>query len=201
MRLLEFNHADSGAGPEQPAHMAAQNKGLPGTPAPRVHPVRKPAHRGKSTARIFPLKGKSVRTTAQNGPVDLEMLQQRLELLEKRIMIRAEKNQAAIPGAELEELKQRLLKLERNINSELWAARQREYTMLEMLAKPTLDKRISQYIPRTITRIRIHHLPASGRWLKAEACEWLQDRLPLWWPTIAKAWQESFDKARGTSHD
>jgi hypothetical protein len=124
------------------------------------------------------------------------MLQQRVELLEKRIRIRAEKNQAAIPGSELEELKQRLLKLERNINNELWAARQREYTMLEMLAKPPLSKRVGQHL----TRFRTHNLPAIGRWLKAAACEWLQDRLPHWWPTIAQAWQESLDKARGISH-
>jgi hypothetical protein len=127
-------------------------------------------------------------------------LQQRVELLEKRIRIRAEKNPAVIPGSELEELKQRLLKLERNITSELWAARQREYTMLEMLARPPLDKRISQYITRTFTRIRTHHLPASGRWLKAASYEWLEDRLPHWWPMIAQAWRESLDKARGISH-
>ena len=196
MRLLEFNQADSGAGPEQTAHIAAQTKGLPGTPAARLHPARKPAQRGKSAARIFSIKGKNVRTPAQNGPIDLEKLQQRVELLEKRIRIRAEKNPATIPASELEELKQRLLRLERNINSELWAARQREYTMLEMLAKPPLSTRICQHI----TRIRTHHLPASGRWLKAASCEWLQDRLPHWWPTFARAWQESLDKARGISH-
>jgi hypothetical protein len=69
--------------------------------------------------------------------------------------------------------------------------------MLEILAKPPLSTRICQHI----TRIRTHHLPASGRWLKAASSEWLQDRLPHWWPTFARAWQESLDKARGISHN
>jgi len=179
MRLLEFNQANSSSDPQQAAHIAVQIKDLP----------------GKSEARVFSIKGNTVRTPVQRGPVDLEKLLLRVTTLEKRIKERAARNSVTITTNELEQLKQRLLKLERNIDSELWAARQREHTMLEMLAKPPLATRIW----RRTAHFKTHNLPAIGRWLKEAAIEWLQDRQPDWWPAFARACKESLDKARGIS--
>ena len=195
MRLLEFSQVDIGTDPQQAAHIAVQVKDLSGKPAARTHPARKPVNRGSSETRVFPIKGNNAGTSVQRGPTDLEKLQQRVATLEKRIRERAAKNSATITTNELEQLKLRLQKLERNINSELWAARQREHTMLEMLAKPPLHVRIGC----RMTRIKTHNLPAIGRWLKEASIEWFQDRQPGWWPTFAQAWKESLDKARGIS--
>ncbi len=193
MRLLELSQADLGTDPHQGAHLAVQIKELPGKSAIQLDPARKPINPGISEARVLPIKGNTVHTPVQRGPGDLEMLQQRVATLEKRIKERAARNHATITSKELEQLKQRLQKLERNINSELWAARQREHTMLEMLAKPPLAARIGH----RMTRFRTHNLPAIGRWLKEASIEWLQDRQPEWWPVFARAWKESLDRARG----
>ncbi len=195
MRLLEFSQADISTDPHQSAQIAVQIKDLPGKPAIRIHPAQKPVNPGRSEARVFPIKDNPVRTPVTRGPIDLEMLQQRVATLEKRIKERAAKSPAPIATHELEQLKLRLQKLERNINSELWAARQREHTMLEMLAKPPLAARFG----RRMTRFRTHNLPAIGHWLKEASIEWLQDRQPDWWPAFARAWKESLDRARGIS--
>ncbi len=195
MRLLEFDQADTGADGQQTVHIARQVKELPGAPTVRVHPARKPVSAVTSTARVFPIKGKNIRPSVQRGPIDLEALQQRVSALEKRIKERAANRRSAISSQELEELKQRLSKLERNINSELWAAKQREHTMLEILARPALPTRIMQ----GVTRITTHNLPAIGHWCKEAAVEWFDDSKPEWWPTLATAWKESLDKARGVS--
>ncbi|MGB5441457.1 MAG: hypothetical protein WBN57_02340 [Gammaproteobacteria bacterium] len=194
MRLLEFSHTDGDADQQETAHIAARIKdrsGIP-TPQPRVHSARQAASPATADARVFPVKGSRIQLPAQRGPIDLENLQQRVAILEKRIRMRMETAQASSP--DLEELKQRLLKLERNINSELWAAKQREYTLLEMLARPSPGARIAA----GIARFRSHHLPAIGRALAEAAREWWQDSHPDWWPGFARAWRESLDNARNS---
>ena len=193
MRLLEFDQADS-TDIAQTAHISTQIKDLPGTPAV-LHPTSQPVSTVEPAARAFPVNDKSLRTPAQRGPIDLEALQQRVVALEKRVKERAANKRSAIANQELEELKQRLLKLERNINGELWLAKQREYTMLEILARPPLATRINH----GVTRIMTHNLPAIGRWFKEAAIERFDDNKPDWWPTLAAAWKESLDKARGNS--
>jgi len=195
MRLLEFDQADSSADIAQTAHITTQINDLPGTPAVRVPPEIQPVSTVKPAARVFPITEKNLRTPAQRGPIDLEVLQQRVVALEKRVRERAANKRSAITGQELEELKQRLLTLERSINGELWLAKQREYTMLEILARPPLATRINH----NVTRIMTHNLPAIGRWFKEAAVEWFDDCKPEWWPTLAAAWKESLDKARGIS--
>jgi len=195
MRLLEFDQADSTADIQQTAHITTQIKDQPGTPAVRVHPAIQPVSTIEPAARVFPVTGKPIRTPAQRGPIDLEALQQRVVALEKRVRERAANKRSAITSQELEELKQRLLKLERSIDGELWLAKQREYTMLEILARPPLATRINH----GVTHILTHNLPAIGRWFKEAAIEWFDDSKPRWWPTLAAAWKESLDKARGIS--
>ena len=195
MRLLEFDQADSDAVIQQTVHIAPLVTDLPATPAVRVHPERTPVSTVTSAPRVFPVQGKTIGAPAQRGPIDLEALQQRVTALEQRVRERTANRHSAIASQELEELKQRLLKLERNVNGELWLAKQREYTMLEILARPPLATRINH----NITRIMTHNLPAIGRWFKEAAIEWFEDSQPGWWPTLAAAWKESLDKARGIS--
>jgi hypothetical protein len=195
MRLLEFDQADSGADVQQTAHIATQVKDLPGTPTVQFYPAIKSVSAVKSAARVFPIKDNSIHTPVQRGPIDLEALQQRVDVLEKRVKERAVISRETLPSQDLEALRERLSKLERNINSELWAARQREHTMLEILARPPLTTRIRQ----CTTRFTTHNLPVIGSCVKEVAIEWFDDNKPGWWPTLAAAWKESLDKARGVS--
>ena len=195
MRLLEFDPADDAADIAQSAHIATQINKLPATPIVQVHPASQPVSPVTPAAKVFPVTDKKLRTPAQRGPIDLEALQQRVVALEKRVKERAVNNRSALANQDLDELKQRLLKLERNINGELWLAKQREYTMLEILARPPLARRINH----GVTRIMTHNVPAIGRWFKESAIEWFDDSKPGWWPTLAAAWKESLDKARGVS--
>jgi len=143
MRLLEFGRDEGGANPLQtgrpdPADGAAVQKSPAATlEAPR--PLAKPA-RNTRKARVFPIKPGN----GQRKPIDLEQLQQRVEVLEKRIKSRTEALGDDIAKRDLELLKQRMKLLERNVNNELWAAKQREYHMLQLMAKPTLRMAIRQ---------------------------------------------------------
>jgi len=195
MRLLEFDPAEDGADVARSAHISPEINELPATPVAQVHPASQPVSPVTPVAKVFPVSDKYLRTPQQRGPIDLEALQQRVVALEKRVKERAANNRSALANEDLEELKQRLLKLERNINGELWLAKQREYTMLEILARPPLAKRINH----GLTRIMTHNLPAIGRWFKEAAIERFEDNKPDWWPTLAAAWKESYDKARGIS--
>lgn len=185
MRLLEFSRDNGGANPQQ--H----------TPEPTLHaedPLRTPSSRPSNKARrVFPIEGNAVRKPAERPNIDIEQLRERIEILEQRMQERARNEGTPVASRDIETLKQRMKLLERNINSELWAAKQREHTMLEILARQPLKIRIKQ----RLARIPTHDLPAIGRWLKAVAVEWWQDTQPGWWQGLANAWRESLDKARG----
>ena len=134
MRLLEFGRDEGGANP-LPADRTPVQKSpaaTPETPRPLAKAARK--------ARVFPIKPGN----AQRKPIDLEQLQQRVEVLEKRIKARTEALGDEVAKRDLEQLKQRMKLLERNLNNELWAAKQREYHMLQLMAKPTLRMAIRQ---------------------------------------------------------
>ena len=94
---------------------------------------------------------------------------------------------------DLELLKQRVGRLQQSIHAELWASKQREHTMLQILSKPSFKTALLQHIEHIRTKL----LPAAGRWIVAAGRQWWQDSHPQWWPALAKAWQESLDKARG----
>ena len=190
MRLLEFNLDESGANPQH--HPAAQK---PSKPAVRRTPAaQKPSlSAAHQRARVFPVKTNTTRKPeARRNPIDLEQLQQRIVALELRIQERIERRGEQVPTRELAVLKQRIQLLERNVNSELWAAKQREYTMLQLLSKPTLQARIR----KQLLDFRDKKLPLILNWLKIEAGEWWQQSQPNWWPKLARAWQESLEQAR-----
>lgn len=192
MRLLEFGRDEGGANPLQtgrpdPADGAAVQKSPAATlEAPR--PLAKPA-RNTRKARVFPIKPGN----GQRKPIDLEQLQQRVEVLEKRIKSRTEALGDDIAKRDLESLKQRMKLLERNVNNELWAAKQREYHMLQLMAKPTLRMAIRQ----RYNILRGKTLPALLESLGEFSEHWWRNSQPHWWHRFASAWQESLDRARG----
>jgi hypothetical protein len=193
MRLLEFSRDDGGANPQQAVRGQPARK----APAAPVEPPRKPVHTApelfaKRQAKVFPVKTSTSRKPIRRGPIDLEQLQHRIAVLERRIQARAEQPGEHPAVKELELLKQRMKLLERNLENELWAARQREQTMLEILSRRPLKIVVKQQLKK-LWRVS---LPAAGRWLQATASDWWIDNQPRWWPAFARAWQESLEKAR-----
>jgi len=193
MRLLEFNRDDGGANPQHAVREQPRRK----PPLKPVEQPRKPVHSNpeifaKRQARVFPVKTSTTRKPIRRGPIDLEQLQHRIAVLERRIQARTEQTGDHPAVKELELLKQRMKLLERNLENELWAAKQREQTMLEMLSRRPFKAVFKQEATKT-WRVR---LPTVGRWLQATATEWWLDNQPRWWPQFARAWQESLEKAR-----
>lgn len=186
MRLLEFENVNNGTIP----HTAAQT----GKPAKNTasaisssqhHDVAKnpPLH-------VFRINGKpAMKKPRRRQPIDIEQLQQRVDVLERRIRERARASGRQLPARELEQLKQRMKLLERSVHNELWAAKQREHTLLQLLARPP----VKQLIRKHVKRLHTGTLRAARRWRAALG----QLKQPLWWPHFAHAWQESLDKARG----
>jgi len=193
MRLLEFNKDEGGANPRRPATHSQPRKATAAAvqtmPAAQRRVTRhKP---GRPAERVFPVNGNTLPKPAPQSPVDLEQLQQRIVVLEQRLQeVSGKAGKASVK--ELQQLQQRIYKLETSLDSELWQARQREHTMLEMLAKPTLKTRIRQRISRFIST----DIPAIGRLLKRGLHGWWEDCQPGWWPRFARNWQDSLDKAR-----
>ena len=193
MRLLEFNRDEGGANPQQAVREQSRRKAS----VPPVERPRKPAHTATELfanrkAKVFPVKTSTTRKPIRRGPIDLEQLQHRIAVLEQRIQTRAEQAGEHPAIKELALLKQRMKLLERNLENELWAARQREHTMLEILSQRPLKVVIKQKLLR-LWRV---HLPATGRWMQAVAYEWWHDNQPRWWEKVAQAWRESLEKAR-----
>jgi hypothetical protein len=189
MRLLEFNRDDGGANPQQ-----ARTPAKKPVTSPARAPDKRPASpAARQMARLFAIQGNTIRQPTRRAPIDIEVLQHRIEVLERRMQERASREGSHAPVKELEQLKQRLQLLERNLSNELWSARQRENTLLEMLARPTLETRLKQRLQKCYTQ----ELPALGRWLLASGSQWWQNNYPGWWPKFYQAWQESLDKARG----
>ena len=189
MRLLEFNLDEGGANPQHlPAAKKQPKPAIRAAAAPRKPALAPPQQR----AKVFPVKTSPTHKPVRRSPIDIVQLQQRLVALELHMQERSERRGEHIPARELELLKQRMLLLERNLNTELWAAKQREYSMLQLLSKPSLKARLR----KQLIHFRQHNLPVIGNWLKVEAREWWQHSQPHWWPKVARAWQESLEQAR-----
>ena len=194
MRLLEFNKDEDGANPRRsaPPTQAA--------PPPARAPRSSRQSETRETSRVtrlppgeaFRIEGNTLRKPQSRSPIDLEQLQQRMDLLEKRLQKQSTNPDNRNLLQELRQLQQRIKRLELSLDNELWAARQREHTMLELLNRPPLKE-----IVRTrLIRFRDSDLPVILAWLKRAARNWWLDSQPGWWPQFAQAWQESLDKAR-----
>ena len=201
MRLLEFNRDAGGANPQSQAVKKAVSKKTARPVRLAKAPPAKPAKPGKSAlgktaagkaARVLPLKAGKSRPQARK-PIDLEQLQQRIEMLEQRLLVRTEGGAEHPASRDLELLKQRVARLQLSVHSELWAAKQREHTMLEILSRPSFTQAMKQ----RIRHCRDKQLPAAGCWCMAASRQWWQECQPDWWAGFARAWQDSLYKARG----
>jgi hypothetical protein len=206
MRLLEFNRDEGGANPipakphalPETAKPSLKKPAAAAAPSPaRATTVKRSPKRTKTTkqAKVFPLKSVTS-PQPRRKPIDLEQLQHRVGVLEQRIKARTEALGDEVTAKDLEKLKQRMQLLERNINSELWAAKQREYAMLQIMAKPTLKMALMQ----GYATFRANTIPALLQSLGESYRHWWTHSQPGWWAGFAAAWQESLDKARGQHH-
>jgi hypothetical protein len=191
MRLLELRGNEGDADAKRAALLHKTDR----KPAIAARTIKRPAT-GKEPAvdtRVFPINTRPPETPLRRQPFDLEQLQRRIEELERRIHERARSSaESAQGGKELEQLRQRIKLLERRIEGELWSARQREYTLLEMLARPPIQTVVKEYCTRLLRSAPLTTL----RWLKAAGKAWWQDAQPLWWPRFVALWQEALARAR-----
>ena len=191
MRLLEFNRDTGGANPQTlaAAKPASKKAARPVKLTPR-------AATPPQSAKVLPLNTTETPASLRR-PIDLEQLQERIEVLEQRIQTRAQNSAEHPASRDLEILKQRVGRMQQSIHAELWAARQREQTMLEILSRPSFKTALL----RRIEGIKTRQLASAGQWTKSTARQWWLDCQPHWWSAFARAWQESFDKARGLPHN
>ncbi len=191
MRLLELD-TDSGL-ESQAAVLGKKHARKPVRKPPRQQ-ARTTAIPSQNHNTVYPLHGNAaVQQPVRRKPIDLEQLQQRIEVLEKRMRQRERNSNAGINAKDIEQLKQRMQLLERSMHNELWSARQREHTLLEMLARPPLTTSLRMKGRKLLKQ----DLPATGRKLQHAGNEWWQHHQPEWWPQFMDAWQESLDRARG----
>ena len=188
MRLLEFNKDAGGANPRRTVDAESPSA----APAATRFNARPARQTGKPASRVFPVTGNNVLKPVRRDPAELEALQTRIHALEQRILHQTSRIERRAKTRDLDTLQVRMKRLEQSLNSELWAARQREHTMLELLSKPPL---------KTAVRDRLRQLwqadvPAIYRWLQRAGASWWQDTQPGWWPRFAAAWQESLERAR-----
>ena len=191
MRLLEFNRDTGGANPQ----ILAAAK-LPSKKAARPVKLTPRAATPERSAKVLSLN--TAETPAiERRPIDLEQLQERIEVLEQRIQTRPQDGAEHPASRDLEMLKQRVGRMQQSIHAELWAARQREQAMLEILSRPSFKTALL----RRIEGIKTRQLPSAGHWTISTARQLWLDCQPRWWSAFARAWQESFDKARGLPHN
>jgi hypothetical protein len=202
MRLLEFGIDDGGANPvpsrQQSRPEAAKPFKVPTTakaPSPATDKPARNSSMPAKKAKVYPLKSAQTPSTPRK-PIDLEQLQNRIEVLEQRIKARTEALGDEVAARDLEKLKQRMKLLEHNINNELWAAKQREYNMLQMMAKPTLKTALRQ----GYAKLKSKTAPAMLAALRESYRHWWLNSQPGWWQAFMTAWHESLDKARGQNH-
>jgi hypothetical protein len=129
---------------------------------------------------------------ARRNPVDLEALQSRIHTLEQRVLQQTGRIDRRARLADHDTLQTRIKRVEQTLNTELWAARQREHTMLEMLCKPPLKTALCE----PVKKFWQTGVPAIRHWLQQAAASWWQDTQPRWWPQFAAAWQDALDQAR-----
>jgi len=192
MRLLELRGNEGEADPRRAVLLHKADR----KPAIDTRTLKRPAAGKKSPAdsMVFPINARPPEKALRQRPIDLEQLQQRIEVLERRIQERIRNSTETTPGnnKELEQLSQRMKLLERRIEAELWSARQREHTLLEMLARPPFQTVVKQHCVRFLRTA-----PAAAlRCLRSAGRSWWQDAQPLWWPRFAAAWQEALARAR-----
>jgi hypothetical protein len=196
MRLLEFNKDEGGANPQHARSRPGKRKPVApvtqASPARPSKPSRIPASASQVHNTVYPLQGTAIRKPVHRAPVDLELLQQRIGFLERRLQDQADKTEKLATLKDIDQLRERMKRMENSLEQELAMARTREDRLLQALDRPPLKI----YLRTRAIRFWRQDLPLIGaRLLKMGHRAWLEFQ-PEWWPQLARAWKESLEKAR-----
>jgi hypothetical protein len=196
MRLLEFNKDEGGANPQHAKSRPPKRKPVApatlATSAGQPRPPRPPANVPKDRNAAHPIQGTAIRKLVHRAPIDLEQLQQRIGFLERRLQDQSNKTEKLATLRDIDQLRERMNRMENTLQQELATAHTREDRLLEALDRPPL---------KILLRSRAIHfwhqdLPRIGAWLLKLARSGWQEFQPEWWPQLARAWKESLEKAR-----
>lgn len=187
MRLLEFDKDTSGANPRRPGQGVEKHK-----IAARIPENLLASAETAPSASVLPPPRRMPLKQAARKPVDLEQLQERMGFIERRLQQQARQTGNFATTRELEKLRLRMQVLERGLEHELGAARQREHRMLAALDRASLKTRLHQ----RLMRLWLYDLPVTAGWLERAARSWWHDSQPEWWPRFTRAWREALDQAR-----
>ena len=182
MRLLEFNKGEGGADPQRVrSHPPKRKTATPGTQVNPVTPSR-PSRIPTSTAHVqtkaYPIQGNAIRKPVQRAPFDLELLQHRIGFLEKRLQEQSDKTDKLATLKDINQLRERMNRMESSL----------EQALHRPPLKTLLKARAIQFWHQD--------RPLIGAWLLRMARSAWQEFQPEWWPQLARAWQESLEKAR-----
>jgi hypothetical protein len=197
MRLLEFNKDEGGANPQHTRSRPDKRK--PIAPVTQANPVRpsKPSRIPASASKIrntaHPIQGTAIRKPVQHAPIDLELLQQRIGFLERRLQDQSDKTEKLATRKDIDQLRERMNRMENSLEQELATSRTREDRLLQALVdRPPLKT----YLRTRAIQFWRQDLPLIGAWLLKMARSAWQEFQPEWWPQLANAWKESLEKAR-----
>lgn len=196
MRLLEFNKDEGGANPQHARSRPDKRKPVaPLSQANPAHPSkssRNPASASQGRYTVYPIQGTAIRKPVQHAPIDLELLQQRIGFLERRLQDQSDKTEKLATRKDIDQLRERMKRMENSLEQELATARTREDRLLQALDRPPLVT----YLRTRAIQFWRQDLPLIGAWLlKMVRSAWLEFQ-PEWWPQLARAWKESLEKAR-----
>ncbi len=195
MRLLEFDKDTSGANPRRPGQSVKKRKLPSKIPENTIKSSEKSSSVLKTRqvqAVQLPPQPMPLKQAAARGPVDLEQLQDRMGFIERRLRSQARQAGQFARAGDLEKLELRMQVLQRSLDHELGAAREREHRMLAALDRPSLKTRLRQ----RLMRLWLYDLPVIACWLERTARAWWLDNQPEWWPRFARAWRDSLEQAR-----
>ncbi len=194
MRLLEFNKDEGGANPQRsrPRKREPIARDVQSIPSDQPTPPSTPTSTQKVRSEAHPIQGTAIRKLVRRAPIDLELLQQRIGFLERRLQDQPNRTEKLASLRDIEQLRERMNRMENTLEQEFAAARTREGHLKESLVRPPL---------KTLLRTRAirfwrQDLPIIGAWLLKIARSWWQELQPEWWPQLASAWKESLEKAR-----
>ena len=179
MRLLEFNKDEGGANPQHARSRPDKRKlAARATPVRPSKPSRIPASASLVRNTVYPIEGTAIRKPVQHAPIDLELLQQRIGFLERRLQDQSDITETLATRKDLDQLRERMKRMENSLE--------------QALDRPPLKT----YLRTRAIQFWRQDLPLIGAWLLKMAHKaWLEFQ-PEWWPQLARAWQESLEKAR-----
>lgn len=196
MRLLEFNKDEGGANPKHSRSRSSKREPVAAVtqanPTVQPKPPRTPASASKVRSEAYPIQGTAIRKLVHRAPIDLEQLQQRIGFLERRLQDQSNKTEKLASLRDIQQLRERMNRMENTLEQELAATRSREGRLMEALDSISLKTLLKTYA----IRFWRQDLPIIGAWLLKIARSWWQELQPEWWPQLVSAWKESLAKAR-----